>query len=382
MGLIKALTSSIGSTLGDEFKEYVTCPEMGRDVLLARGEVHHGEGNKNYSEGILSNGTAIMVPEQTAMMVVENGKILDFCAEAGTYTFEKGSEPSIFAGSFGKSLIDSIKEMGKRTAFGGQTAMDQRVYYVNLLAIPGNKFGSPQPKKITDDKYGMLEVTFFGEYVVKVEDPAVLVANMLGSNAKDRVLFSEILEGQFKMKFVEKLTQAITTVMRKDKVPFGDMGMYGTDISNEMNELLAEDLKNKYGLVITDVSIGDINLTEESMARVNRIDDAKIFSDPSMQSGMLASSTGRAMENAASNANGAMMGFAGFNMANNAGANVLGAVNAVRSEEAPREMPKEESEAIVNNIVPPVTGVVNFCPNCGTKANGANFCSNCGQKLK
>ena len=385
MGLIKALTSSVRSTLGDEFKEYVTCPEMGRDVLLVRGEVHHGEGNKNYTEGILSNGTAIMVPESTAMMVVENGKILDFCAESGTYTFDKGSEPSIFAGSFGKSLVDSLKEMGKRTAFGGQTAMDQRVYYVNLLALPGNKFGSPQPKKITDDKYGMLEVTFFGEYIVKVDDPTILVANMLGSNAKDRVLFSEILEGQFKMKFVERLTQAITTVMRKDKVPFGDIGMYGTDISNEMNKLLEDDLKNIYGLVITDVSIGDINLTDESMARVSRIDDAQIFSNPAMQSGMLASSAGRAMENASSNANGAMMGFAGFNMASNAGASVLGAVNATRGEEANGEAMKEEPhDEVKETVSEPVQNVegFNFCPNCGTKATGANFCSNCGHKLK
>jgi len=283
MGLIKALTTSTSSVFGDQFKEYVSCPPMTGGVLVQKGIVNHGEGNKNPSDGIITNGSTIMVPEGTAMMVVENGKILDFSAEAGTYTFTKGTEPSIFTGSLGQSIIDSIKKIGSRTAFGGQTANDQRVYYVNLLALTGNKFGSPQPKKITDDKYGMLEVTFFGEYALKVENPALLVENVIGTNAKDTILYSDILEDQFKSKFVEKLTQAITVVMRKHRVPFGDIGMYGTDISNEMNNLLDNDLVSKYGIKISDVAIADINLTEESMQRVSRIDDATIFSNRNLQ---------------------------------------------------------------------------------------------------
>ena len=294
MGLIKAFTSSVSSSLGDQFKEYVSCPSMEEGVLVQRGEVHHGEGNKNPSENIITNGSAIMVPESTAMMVVENGKILEFCAEAGTYTFDKGTEPSIFTGGLGKGIIDTIKKMGSRTTFGGQTANDQRVYYVNLLALTGNKFGSPQPKKITDDKYGMLEVTFFGEYALKVEDPALLITNVVGTNAKDTVYYSDVLESQFKTKFVEKLTQAITVVMRKHKIPFGDIGMYGTDISNEMNNLLESDLVSKYGIKISDVAIADINLTDESMKRVSKIDDATIFSDRNLQSGLMAEASAEA----------------------------------------------------------------------------------------
>ena len=135
MGLIKAFTSSVGSSLGDQFKEYVTCPSMGNDVLVQRGLVHHGEGNKNPSENIITNGSAIMVPEGTAMMVVENGKILEFSAEAGTYTFDSGTETSVFVGGFGKGLINAIKKMGSRTTYGGQTGNDQRVYYINLLPL-------------------------------------------------------------------------------------------------------------------------------------------------------------------------------------------------------------------------------------------------------
>lgn len=394
MGLIKAFTSSVSSSLGDQFKEYVSCPTMAGGVLVQRGEVHHGKGNKKPSEGIISNGSAIMVPESTAMMVVENGKILEFCAEAGTYTFDSGTEPSIFTGGFGKGIVDTIKKMGSRTTFGGQTANDQRVYYVNLLALTGNKFGSPQPKKITDEKYGMLEVTFFGEYAIKVENPVILIENVIGSNAKDTVYYSDILEGQFKTKFVEKVTQAITVVMRKHKIPFGDIGMYGTDISNEMNNLLDSDLVSKYGIKISDVAIADINLTDESMKRVSKIDDATIFSDRNLQSGLMAEASAEALKNAASNDGGSMVGFMGMNMANNAGTTMMRAVSPTesKSEKEEREIPepgslfemKEESPVVETPKpeTPSNAGYPKFCTGCGNPTTGGNFCGNCGTKLR
>lgn len=394
MGLIKAFTTSTSSTLGDQFKEYVTCPTMDGGVLVQRGLVHHGEGNKNPTENIISNGSAIAVPEGTAMMVIENGKILEFSAVAGTYTFDKGTETSVFEGGFGKGLVDAIKKMGKRTTFGGEAANDQRVYYINLLAITGNKFGSPQPRKITDDKYGMLEVTFFGEYAIKIDNPTVLVQNVIGSNAKDTIYYSDILEDQFKSKFVEKLTQAITVVMRKHKIPFGDIGMYNTDIATEMNNLLEKDLVEKYGVKISDVAISDINLTDKSMERVSKIDDATIFSNSALQSGLMANASAEAMKNAASNSGGAMMGFMGMNMAQQSGATMMGAVqnnDTLPKEE--REVPepgslfkkeevKEETteEKIVSNEE--IKEGPKFCPNCGTPTSGGNFCTTCGNKLK
>lgn len=401
MGLIKAFNSSVSSTLGDQFKEYVTCPTMESGALVKRGIIHHGEGNKKPSENIISNGSAIVVPEGTAMMIVQNGAIIEFSAETGTYTFDKGTETSVFTGGFGKGLKDAIKKMGNRTTFGGQTANDQRVYYINLLAITGNKFGSPQPKKITDDKYGMLEVTFFGEYAIKVKEPTILVQNVVGANNKDTIYYSDILESQFKTKFIEKLTQAITVVMRKHKIPFGDIGMYNTDIAEEMNNLLVNDLLEKYGIEISDVAIADINLTDKSMERVSKIDDATIFSNGALQSGLMAQASAEAIKKAASNSNGPMMGFMGVNMAQNAGVNMMGAVNNNDTiNEVEKEIPEPGSlfkkEETANEVkeehdLPNVETVkvdeepisdIKFCPNCGTPTNGGNFCTNCGNKLR
>lgn len=389
MGLIKALTSSTSSSLGDQFKEFVTCPILEPNVLIQRGVVNHGRGNRNPSDGIISNGSTIVVPQGMAMMIIDNGAIKEFTAEPGEYNWDTSSEPSIFTGNLGTGIIETFKTIGKRFTYGGQTAKDQRVYYVNLLNITGNKFGSPQPKKITDEKYGMLEVTFFGEYAFQVKDPVVLVQNVIGANPKDSVTYDEIVGSQLKSKFVEQLTQAISLVMRKHKVSFGDMGMYGTDISEEMNTILNESWRQKYGLEITDVALADINLTEESMTKVNKIDDATIFSNANLQSGLIASATAEAMKTAAVNENGSMMGFMGMGIAQSQGANIMGTINQNISNNQMTGQPQSpEPGTLFNNNTQAETSSSTapnhqkFCPNCGAEDKDTNFCTNCGQKLK
>ncbi len=404
MGLIKSLIGSTSSALGDQFKEFVTCPAMDNGVLIQRGVINHGNGNKNPSENVISNGSGIVIPSGMAMMIIDNGEIKEFSAEPGTFVFDTSSEPSIFYGGLGKGIIDTFKTIGKRFTYGGQTAKDQRVYYVNLLTITGNKFGSPQPKKITDEKYGMLEVTFFGEYAFKVVDPIVLVNQVIGANPKDTVTYDEIVGSQLKSKFIEKLTQAISVVMRKNKVTFGDMGLYGSDLSDEMNVCLDESWKQMYGLEIKDVAIADINLTDESMARVSKIDDATIFANSNLQSGLMASATADAMKSAASNESGAMMGFMGMGMAQNQGATVIGAVNQgnnntaynpqtnmpepgtifnkneVTNESVSEENVQKETPVETSHPTEVVGNIPKFCPNCGTPVVG-KFCGNCGNKL-
>lgn len=384
MGLIKALSEATSSALGDQFKEFVSCPTISKNVLIQRGLVNHGKGNKNPSEGVISNGSTIVVPQGMAMMIIENGEIKEFTAEPGTFYFDTGSEPSIFTGGLGKGIIDTFKTIGKRFTYGGQTAKDQRVYYVNLLTITGNKFGSPQPKKITDEKYGMLEVTFFGEYAFKVVDPILLVNSVIGANAEDTVTYEEVVGSQLQSKFVEKLTQAISVVMRKNKVSFGDMGLYNSDISDEMNVCLDESWRKNYGLEVTDVALSDINLTDESMVKVNKIDEATIFSNKNLQSGLMASASADALRGAATNSNGSMMGFMGMNMVSGAAGSMMNAANQGSDVEGYKP---ETNQPEIGTIFAKKEEKVEenkkekLCPNCKTPVTG-KFCSNCGTKIE
>ena len=367
MGLIKALTDSVSNVVGDQFKEYVTCPIRDNNTLMTRGIVQHGDANSNPTAGVISNGSKITVPQGWAMMLVDNGKVVEFSSEPGEYIYDNSSEPSIFAGNLGTSILDSIKTIGSRITFGGQAARDQRVYYVNLLTVTGNKFGSSNTKKITDEKYGIIEVTFYGEYAYRVDDPVALVGNLLGTNAKETITFEEVMGSQMKQEFIEQVTRAISEVMRIKKVSIGDVGLHGSDISDQMNAILSDTWKAKYGIVVTDVAMGDINISEASLARINKIDDATIFSDAKLQSGLMATASADALVNASKNEAGAMAGFVGMGMAQNAGGGLLATANANAAQ----------TEAA------PTTGgtVPNFCPNCGSKTNGMNFCGNCGQKL-
>lgn len=383
MGLIKALSGATASAFGDQFKEFVTCPSISKNVLIQRGTINHGEGNKNPSEGIISNGSTIVVPQGMAMMIIENGEIKEFTADAGTFYFDTSSEPSIFTGGLGKGIIDTFKTIGKRFTYGGQTAKDQRVYYVNLLTITGNKFGSPQPRKITDEKYGMLEVTFFGEYAFRVVDPIMLVNSVIGAHPVDTVYYEDVIGTQLQSKFVEKLTQAITVVMRKHKVSFGDIGLYNGDISEEMNVCLDDSWKKNYGLEVVDVALGDINLTEESMSKVNKIDEATIFSNKNLQSGLMATASADALRNASSNDNGAMMGFMGMNMASGAINNMMGAVNTGTDVNGYKPETNQPEMGTIFNDEVKVEDVPEpkKCSNCGEVAIG-KYCSNCGTKIE
>ncbi len=386
MGLIKAISNAATTALGDQFKEFVNCPTIEKNVLVQRGIVQHGEGNTNPSEGVISNGSTIVVPQGMAMMIIDNGEIKEFTADAGTFYYDTSSEPSIFTGNLGEAIIQTFKTIGKRFTYGGQTAKDQRVYYVNLLTITGNKFGSPQPKKITDEKYGMLEVTFFGEYAFKVVDPILLVNSVIGANPKDTVTYEEVVGTQLQAKFVEQLSQAISIVMRKNKVSFGDIQLYNGDISNEMNTCLDDSWRKNYGLEITDVALGDINLTDASMEKVNKVDEAAIFSNQGMQSGLMASATAEALKNASSNPNGAMMGFMGMNMAGMTGgaamANANGAAAGGPGLYNPQPQQPEPGSIFAGAAVVPEKQEVEgkACPKCGSVVTGA-FCSNCGAKM-
>ena len=376
MGLIKALGNSVSTTLGDQFKEFVTLPQVGPEVLIARGVVQHGSGNTNPSEGVISNGSKIVIPQGWAMMLVDNGKV-EFSSEPGEYIYDHGSEPSIFYGGLGKGIVNTFKTIGSRFTFGGQTAKDQRVYYVNLLEVTGNKFGSSSPKEVYDSYYQMsIELTFRGSFVYRVDNPLALVQTVIGANPRDRVTFAEVFGDQFRGDVNEQMHSALTKVMEEKKIKFSSIGGFGNELSDALNAALNSKWAN-YGIVVTKVSMEDIGATDEYKAIIKDVEgktlETRMLGDTysNNMTGTMAAATGEALKNASKNEGGAMMGFAGLNMAQAGSANILGTVAAMENNPAKAV---EAGQA--------VEGEANFCPNCGAKTTGSNFCPNCGFKLK
>ena len=392
MGLLKATTNSISQVVGDQFKEFITPATTDKSVLVQKGVVNHGVGNTNPTEGIITNGSKIVIPEGYAMMIVDNGAIKEFSAEAGEFIWDQSSEPSIFEGGFFNGIGESIKRIGNRITFGGQTAHGQRVYYVNLLNITGNKFGSTNTETIFDPVYGSVEITFFGEYSFKVVDPTILITNILGSMPKDEVTVDEVVGGQLKMEFTSNVSTCIADLMTTNNISFNTVQKYKNEVVKVMNNLLDESWIKQYGLEIQDMAL-NINASDESKAIIREV-DAEISREKrrgdmyaANPSGMMAAATADAMVNASKNENGAMMGFMGMNMGQSVGASVMGeaanmtptqntanvspeevVMSSVQTPEKKEEAPKEE------------TNIPKFCGDCGTPVTG-KFCSSCGKQL-
>lgn len=381
MGLIKAAIDATRTSIGDQFKEFVTCPSIEKDVIIQRGLVNHGNDNKTFSEGVISNGSGIEVPQGMAMMIIDNGKIVEFTADPGLFKYDTSSEPSVFTGGLGKGIIDTIKTIGSRITYGGQPAKDQRVYYVNIKTISGFPFGSQQPEIIQDPVYESVEITYNGEYSIKVNDPVILINEIIGSNPKDTLTYNDIFsqEGsnQLKTKFTQKVSEAIASIMIDKNVSFRQVQKYKSEVTDTMNDLLDEDWGQKYGIIVQDVSL-NINASQESKQKIMEM-DSKISETRRMgevygnnMTGTMAAATGEAMKEAAGNANGALAGFVGLGAVQNAGGSVLGTV--IQNE---NNKVAETETAPAGNTA----GATSFCSNCGSPVNGGNFCTNCGNKL-
>ena len=379
MGLIAAALSAATTTVGDQFKEVVSCPEVDNNVIIQRGVVSHGSGNMVYSEGVISKGSKIIVPQGMAMMIIDNGQIVEFTDTPGDYSWDSSTEPSVFAGNLGKSIVDSIKTIGKRITYGGQSAKDQRVYYVNIKTLPAITYGSQQPEVIMDPVYGSVEVTYNGEFNIKVDDPVILVNTMLGANPKDTLTFDDIFstEGRniLKSKFAQKISEAINGVMTENNIPFNRIQGQRSAIADKMNTLLNADWHEKYGIVVDREVTININASEEAKAQIREIDKVRgmanaeservgIMSDAYSKNlqGAMAAAAGEAMIHAANNENGAMGGFVGMGMANAGTQMAAGMIN---------NLPGKEAQTASR-----------FCSNCGAPASdSAKFCTQCGQQL-
>lgn len=147
MGLIKAATGAVGGGLADQWKEFFYCEALAENILVTKGHkrVAGRTSNVKATDNIISNGSVIAVADGQAMIIVEQGRIVEFSAEPGEFTFDNSTEPSIFAGDLGKSITDSFKNMVKRFTFGGEPPKDQRIYFFNKKELVGNKYGTPSP---------------------------------------------------------------------------------------------------------------------------------------------------------------------------------------------------------------------------------------------
>ena len=389
MGLIKAALVSGSSVLADQWKEYFFCDAIPDDVLMLRGSKSRGARSSNTkgNDNVISNGSVIAVADGQCMMIVDQGRIAEFCAEPGEFVYDTSAEPSVFSGKFGESILESFKSFGRRFTFGGDVGRDQRVYYFNTRELMGNKYGTPSPVpfRVVDHNIGLdtdISIRCFGEYSYRICDPMLFYKNVC-ANVTDRFTRAS-LDSQLKSELLTALGPAFARISAMG-VRYSALPGHTMEIAHALNEILSEKWKGQRGLEIVNFGVSSVKASEEDEEMIKQLQKTAVFRNPGMAGAYMVGAQGDAMKAAASNAGGAMIGFMGMNMAQQAGGMNANQLFQMAQQQAVAPVAEGWTCSCGANC----TG--KFCPECGSPrpsqwqcscgaVNKGKFCPECGAK--
>ena len=393
MGLIQAGLGALGGVLADQWKEFFYCEALPANVLMRKGQkqITGRSSNTKGNDNIISNGSGIAVADGQCMIIVEQGKIVEFCAEPGEFTWDSSTEPSIFTGKLSTSILETFKLIGKRFTYGGDPGKDQRVYYFNTKELLDNKFGTanPVPFRVVDARIGLdidVSIRCNGVYSYTIADPLLFYKNVCANVSSEYV--REEIDGQLKIEFISALQPALAKL--------SDMGIrpnqivaHTTELEEALKDVLTAKWKEGRGLEIKTVALGSVTLPEEDQELIKTAQKNAMYRDPNMAAATLVGAQADAMKDAAKNEGGAAVGFMGMNMAMGVGGTNAQNLYAMGAQNA-QNQPKQSANTWKCSCGTEVSG--NFCPECGAKkpeagwkcfcgtVNKGKFCTECGKK--
>ena len=398
MGLVKAGIGAIGGVLADQWKEFFTCDSLDNETLVVKGRKSVGSRSSNTKghDNVISNGSGIVVNEGQCMIIVDNGKIVEFCAEAGEFTYDTSSEPSLFTGKLGESLKETFKTIGKRFTHGGDAGKDQRVYYFNTKNIMNNLFGTqtPIPFRVMIDQARGIDydatIRCNGTYIFKISDP-LLFYSAISGNVADEYRTEEITP-QLKSDFLKALLPAFGKISELG-IRYSAVPAHTAELYEAINAVLAPNWGAIKGLQLVDVSINSISMPKEDEDEIQQLKRTVIMTDPSMGASYQLTHNAEAQKIAAGNTAGAMTGFMGMGMAGGM-MNNNQVQNLYQMGMQQQQMQQPQAPANGWKCSCGTVNQGNFCNNCGSKkpapadswtctcgaVNQGNFCQSCGAK--
>jgi len=375
MGLIKAIAGAAGGILGDQWKEYFYCDALDEEVLVSKGQkrVSGRSSNTKGADNIITGGSVIAVNEGQCMLIVEQGKVVDICAEAGEYRYDASTEPSILNGNLGEDIGEVFENLGKRFTFGGQAPNDQRVYFVNTKEVIGNKYGTanPIPFRVVDEKIGLdmdISLRCFGEYSYRITNPILFYTNVCGNITT--VFEREQIDSQLKSELMTALQPTFAKLSALG-IRYSALPAHTMEIANTLNDVLSKQWKELRGIEIVSFAINSLKASEQDEEMIKELQKSAVFTNPTMAAAHMVQAQAEAMKSAASNQNaGPTMGFMGMNMANAAGGVNIQDLFAM-GQQPQQQQPQQSQQGM------PKVGAEEWICTCGT-VNKGKFCSECG----
>ena len=366
MGLIKAALGAAGGVMADQWLEYFYCDSLPENVMAVKGQKRSSgrSSNTRGSDNIISNGSVIAIADGQCMVIVDQGKVTEFCAEPGEFKYDASTEPSLFYGKLGKNILDTFKNIGKRFTFGGEAPKDQRVYYFNTKELIGNKYGTPSPVpfRVVDQRAGIdidIAIRCFGEYSYRICDPILFYTNVCGNVSGDYT--RDRLESQLKTELLTALQPAFAKISEQG-IRYSALPGHTMEMADALNDVLSSKWRNLRGLEIVSFGVSSVKASEEDEAMLKELQRNAAFMDPTRAAAHLVGAQASAMQAAANNQNaGPAMAFMGMNMAGQAGG-----VNA----QSLYQMGAQQQAA------PAAAG---WTCACGQSGITGKFCPNCGK---
>ena len=303
MGLIKAAMGAAGGVLADQWKEYFYCEAIPSDVLAVKGKkkVTGRSSNTKGDDNIITNGSLIAIADGQCMLIVEQGKVVDVCAEPGEYTYDMSTEPSIFSGDLGESVKNVFQNIGKRFTFGGEAPKDQRVYYFNTKELTGNKYGTPSPVpfRVVDQRAGIdidIGIRCFGEYSIRLKNPLLFYTNVCGNVSEDYK--TENIAGQMKTELLTALQPAFAKISEMG-IRYSALPGHTLELADALNEQLSSKWRDLRGMEIVSFGVSSVKANEEDEQMIKELQRNAAFMDPTRAAAHLVGSQGEAMKAAA-----------------------------------------------------------------------------------
>lgn len=390
MGLLKAGFGAVDGVLADQWREYFYSDSIDSTILVVKGEKRTSKRGTNTKgeDNIISNGSVIAVNDGQCMMIVEQGKVVDVCADPGEFVYDSSTEPSLFYGKLGQNLKDTFKTIGKRFTMGGDTGKDQRIYYVNTKEIIGNKYGTanPVPFRVVDHNIGLdidISIRCHGEYSYKITDPILFYSNVCGNVVDDYK--RETIDSQLKTELLTALQPAFARISALG-VRYSALPGHTTEIADALNEILSAKWKELRGITIASFGVNSVSASESDEAMIKELQKTAVLRNTNMVAATLVGAQAEAMKTAAGNtATGPMFAFAGMNMAANTGGMNASQLFAMGAQE--QAAPVQGNAAPVSGVTPPVSQPegnqapqpqVGWTCACGA-INKGRFCAECGK---
>ncbi len=393
MGLITAAINAVTGTLESQWKEYFYCDAMPESVLATKAMKRKKSafGFKVEDENVISQGSVVAVADGQCMMIVDQGKIVDFCAEPGEYIFDANAQPTLLYGDFNTEKLKAVlKEAFDRFSFGGQLGRDQRVYYFNTKEIIGNKYGTPGavPFRVVDANIGLdmdVSIRCFGEYSYRITNPILFYTNVCGNVEGDYT--RDKIDSQLKSELLTALQPAFAKISEMG-IRYSALPGHTMELAEALNEVLSGKWADLRGVEVVSFGVNSVKASEEDEAMIKELQRNAVFRNANMAAAHLVGAQAQAMQDAAKNQGGAFTGFMGMNMAQGGGVNAAQLFQMGVQQQVQPVQPTNGWKCACGAVA---TG--KFCPECGAKkpaedgwtcscgaVNKGKFCAECGAK--